>query len=209
MQPKPAPPKVYSTDPRSFRDLVQELTGTAPTAAAAPPADAAAAPAVGSSSLARPVNKRLQKIAPPPLNSSFSFCRVSQQQALPLSPLPSPTRQKPTSLSFSNHSPLSKILSPLPNLSPHGLQSFGVSASGDGVWANPLDSPYTAAIRQLAQKMVEGENASPKNELCSDPPSGFPWSPSFQSCLGLFSPGLFPGHGFGNIQNSLGINDSP
>ncbi|KAJ7556800.1 hypothetical protein O6H91_05G099400 [Diphasiastrum complanatum] len=200
IQPKPTPPpRIYNTDPTSFRNLVQELTGTAP-----------AAPfVVAASPLNRPVNKRLQKIAPPPLQPTFPLSRMlqqqQQQQPLPLSPILSPTLQK-YPLSFNNHSPLAKILSPVPT---HRFSPFPVLTPADGMWSNPLDSPDTAAIRHLAQKMVESQNASPKIELVSDPPAAFPRSPSFQSCFGLYSPGMFSGRGFGNIYTGLGISDSP
>ncbi|KAJ7513903.1 hypothetical protein O6H91_23G019100 [Diphasiastrum complanatum] len=193
VQPKPVPPRVYNTDPTSFRNLVQELTGTP------------AAPALASSSMSRPANTRLQKIAPPPLKT-FPFPAMAQQ---PL-PLLSPTSQNLSPNSFNNAaSSFPIMLSPIPILSPHTFSPLPVLSPSDGAWPNPLDSPNTADLRRLAQKMVEHQNG--RVNANPDTASSFPWSPATQSCFGLASPGLgmAPGHGLGNIYASFAVNDSP
>lgn len=151
-QPRPAP-QVYKTEPAEFRSLVQRLTGTSP-------------PSESSAILTpKPLNPRLQKIAPPPLRPVFSYPTL--QQALPqLSPQqqnqisgfnPGPRRNflnsmstmaYQTQLASQRHSnfPVSPLsFSPLPALSP-----------GDQIWANvlnPMESPRTTAMRHLAQSM--------------------------------------------------------
>ncbi|KAG0561326.1 hypothetical protein M758_9G055200 [Ceratodon purpureus] len=164
-QPRPAP-QVYKTEPAEFRSLVQRLTGTTPP----------------SESSAKPLNPRLQKIAPPPLRPVFSYPTL--QQALPqLSPQqqnqisgfnPGPRRNFLNSMStmaYQNQlasqrhsnfpvSPLS--FSPLPALSP-----------SDHIWANvlnPMESPRTVAMRNLAQSMSMAGGTSSRGDVGSLPP---------------------------------------
>ena len=169
-QPRPAP-QVYKTEPAEFRSLVQRLTGTSP-------------PAESSAILTpKPLNPRLQKIAPPPLRPVFSYPTL--QQALPqLSPQqqnqisgfnPGPRRSFLNSmstmayqnqLSAQRHSnfPVSPLsFSPLPALSP-----------GDHIWANllnPVESPRTTAMRNLAQSMAGGTRGADSVGSSLPPPT--------------------------------------
>ncbi|KAJ7297448.1 hypothetical protein O6H91_05G110400 [Diphasiastrum complanatum] len=207
VQPKPVPPKVYNTDPTSFRNLVQELTGTA--AGPSSVVVSSSLSSTSSSSVSRPASTRLQKIAPPPLKT-FPFSGMAQQSLPPLSP----TSPKLNPNSFNNAaSSFPKMLSPIPILSPHTFSPLPVLTPSDGMWPNPLDSPDTVALRRLAEKMVESENARPNMNAGPDAASSFPWSSAMQACFGLASPGsglgMAQGHALGNIYVGLGVNDSP
>ncbi|CAM6085181.1 unnamed protein product [Calypogeia fissa] len=154
-QPRPAP-TVYKIEAGHFRSLVQELTGTAPTELVAP----------------KPIgNSRLSKIAPPPLRPTFSYPKFGvpqpmQQFSSGLPPLPSPTngqRFNTNNIPFSGFgsaqlSPLSQRMGNFPAiLSPHTFSPLPVLSPTDQMWANTLESPNSAAMRQLAQSLAAAE----------------------------------------------------
>lgn len=171
-QPRPAP-QVYKTEPAEFRSLVQRLTGSSP-------------PAESSAILTpKPLNPRLQKIAPPPLRPVFHYPGV--QQALPQQQPqqqstgfnPGPRRSflsSVSSMAFQSQqrqsnfpvSPLS--FSPLPALSP-----------SDQIWANvlnPQESPRAAAMRHLAQTMGGSASLPPAAQNANQDFSRFSGPPS-------------------------------
>lgn len=153
-QPRPAP-TVYKIEAGHFRTLVQELTGTATAELVTP----------------KPIgNSRLQKIAPPPLRPTFSYAKFGGSQPLQqfsngLPPLPSPTggQRFNNNLPFSGFgsalSPMSQRVSSYPTLlSPHSFSPLPALSPNDHMWANALESPNSAAIRQLAQSLSASEN---------------------------------------------------
>lgn len=206
-QPRPAP-QVYKTEPGDFRSLVQQLTGTSPPAESSPILTP------------KPLNPRLSKIAPPPLRPVFSYPGlqqpVQQQNQSGFNPGPRrfnsfPAMTNPNPLTPQR--PLNSVVpplsfSPLPALSP-----------ADQIWANimtPLESPGSAAMRQLTQMMAGGNGGEAKRDgggltpliqphITSVPNSNFPqefsrfsgsqslrYSPPFNS---PFSPGMPSGYG--------------
>ncbi|EFJ30300.1 hypothetical protein SELMODRAFT_410083 [Selaginella moellendorffii] len=277
---KPLPTsKVYNTDPMSFRELVQQLTGNSSTGTSggggggsdvggggggggggslqqqtstgfseqamnpgmmgvssqqqyhhhhyqqqqqhqqqpslvvvSDPAALVSSPGTGGGVLsphssARPVNSRLQRMAPPPLRPTFSISpfahKLAQhQQQHQQQQLSGPSsgeihatttgHSAATSNVVSSEnltSPGAQPLSPLSNkrVSTMPLLSFSplpVLSPSDTAWAS-FESPNTAAMKQLAQSIIDG---SSKGSGFAG--SRFPWSPTFQGCLGLPSPGL-------------------
>ncbi|KAL3699416.1 hypothetical protein R1sor_017438 [Riccia sorocarpa] len=172
VQPRAAP-TVYMTEADNFRSLVQQLTGTSPS-----DHQSAAMPNnhhqhhhhhqhhlnnVNGSTISKPaVNPRLQKVAPPPLRPTFSYPKLVQPSpTLPngmvqLGPNPSGP-QRFNSMPFSSSlSPLTQRISPFPMLPLSPLPALSPS---DGIWAHPLESPTSAAFRQLAQNLATGNES--------------------------------------------------
>lgn len=210
-------PQVYKTEPSDFRSLVQQLTGTSQ-------------PANPPLSGPKPPNSRLQRIAPPPLRPTGTY---PQPQAVPTTgaqSLPNPTNQL---FPFSSFSPLSKHgpgASPFPGVSPLSFSPLPQLSPGDAGWVNALtglESPSSAVIRQLAEKIAEGNVPVSKPETtraaaavaaaaaaAAAPPLA-PMSPTFSglrfssSSFGLPSPSGFPspngfGFGLGNVYGFSG-----
>ncbi|XP_024368168.1 uncharacterized protein [Physcomitrium patens] len=207
-QPRLAP-QVYKTEPSDFRSLVQQLTGTSQPANPPP-------------SGPKPPISRLQRIAPPPLRPTGTYPALihppaqSQAQAS-YQPQTNPATTHQPSFPFANFSPLSNhgaspfsippplSFSPLPKLSP-----------SDQGWVNALnglESPSSAVIRQLAEKIVEGNGPSSKPDTSATATSSLPpMSPTFSNLrfsntFGLPSPTGFPspngfGFGLGNVYGS-------
>lgn len=218
-QPRLAP-QVYKTQPSDFRSLVQQLTGTSQ-------------PANPPLSGPKPPNSRLQRIAPPPLRPTGTYPQP-QPQAAPTAggqSQPTATTQPNQLFPFGSFSPLSKHgagASPFPGVSPLSFSPLPQLSPGDAGWVNSLtglESPGSAVIRQLAEKIAEGNVPASKPEAAgaaaaaasatAAPPLP-PMSPTFSglrfssSSFGLPSPTGFPspnGFGFG-LGNVYGLSGS-
>ncbi|XP_024382810.1 uncharacterized protein [Physcomitrium patens] len=201
-QPRLAP-QVYKTEPSDFRSLVQQLTGTS-------------LPANPPPSGPKPPNSRLSSLAPPPLRPTGTYPALVQPSAQPSGQLqPNPAVAiHPPSFPFASYSPLSNHgASPFPVPSPLSFSPLPKLSPSDQVWVNSLESPGSAVIRQLAEKIAEGNVPASKPDTSATAASSLPpMSPTFSnlrfsSTFGLPSPTGFPspngfGFGLGNVYSS-------
>eukprot|EP01018_Ginkgo_biloba_P039862 Gb_34714 [translate_table: standard] len=153
---RPAP-KVYNTEPSSFRNLVQKLTGSS-----SPSFERQTNPPSPKPSV---YNGRLQKFAPPPLNSDIS----PQVSAAPFK------------FGLFPVSPLAK--SPIPLVSPGLFSPVTAFTPMEWMWSDdPYASPGSLAFRQLAQNLIDQAETSEaqSQESSLSQPSNYAISPSFR-----------------------------
>uniref|UniRef100_A0A7I4E4P3 VQ domain-containing protein n=1 Tax=Physcomitrium patens TaxID=3218 RepID=A0A7I4E4P3_PHYPA len=149
-QPRPAP-QVYKTEPAEFRSLVQQLTGTS-------------SPEPSTILTPKPLNPRLQNLAPPPLRPVFSYPtghqQSSQHQNLSeFNPGPRIGRFNSMPPSFTNPNQAAYHRPPNFPVPPLSFSPLPVLTPRDQIWANilnPVESPGSAALRHLGQSMTGG-----------------------------------------------------
>lgn len=171
--PRPAP-KIYKIHPSSFRNLVQELTGKdfEPATLLQPKPESPMAPLP---SPPQAFNSRLQRFAPPPLDSGGVSDGAAKFDFFSLSPMPilSPG-----------------MFSPLTSFTPMDWKW-----PEDAVSASPASLEYT----KLAQNFLEQREKSFEEPNYLDSPSAFrqnswqdsntkPFAPAVSSSGGLGSP---------------------